>query len=95
MYDYLKDPKNYATKPTPLPMQVKGENATGWLIAIYIFAVLGGLLGLIFGMTVYRSKISLPDGKKVHKYKSSHRIAALTGAILSCISMFVWRMSFM
>ena len=34
MYDYLKDPKNYATKPTPLPMQVKGENATGWLIAI-------------------------------------------------------------
>jgi len=34
MYDYLKDPENYATKPTPLLMQVQGENATGWLIAI-------------------------------------------------------------
>ena len=71
----------------------EGEEAVGWLIAIYIFAALGGFLGLIFGMSVYRQKINLPDGRSVYRYKKSHRTAALVGAILSCISIFIWRMA--
>lgn len=33
-------------EPEPVPVDENGESATGWLIAICIFAVLGGLLGL-------------------------------------------------
>lgn len=67
------------------------KSAIGWLIAIYIFAVLGGLFGLIFGMMVYRNKVVLKDGTKVYEYKQQHRVLALIGAILSVISMIIWR----
>lgn len=77
-------------KPTLPPKVVEGEDAIGWLVAIYIFAALGGLLGLIFGMSVYRQKINLPNGQKVYKYKESHRTAALIGAILSGVSAVFW-----
>jgi len=77
--------------PTSPPKMVEeGESATGWLIAIYIFAILGGWLGIIFGMTVYNSKIDLPNGNKAYKYKQSHRTAALIGAILSGIFAVTW-----
>lgn len=58
-------------------------SATGWLIAIYIFAILGGLLGIAFGIMVYRNK----------KYKESHRTLGLVGAILATISLLIWRFS--
>lgn len=71
----------------------EGESAKGWLIAIYIFAVLGGLLGVILGISIYRDKIQLSDGNKVYKYKQSHRNKALVGAILSIISVIIWRIA--
>ena len=84
-------------KPQPKhdlsPVQEEGKNATGWLIAIYFFAILGGLLGLFFGLIVYRQKVDMPNGEKVYKYKDSHRKAALGGAILSCISMIIWKIA--
>jgi serine/threonine-protein kinase len=79
--------------PRPAPPVVAAigeESATGWLIAIYTFAALGGWLGLAFGLFVYWQKITLPDGRKIPKYKQSHRTAALTGAILSVVSMIIW-----
>jgi len=66
------------------------KSATGWLVAIYIFAFLGGLLGFAFGISVYVQKIDLSNGQTVHKYKESHRSAALIGAILSVISFLFW-----
>lgn len=67
------------------------EDATGWLIAVYVFAVLGGFLGVIIGTRVHQKKILLPDGQKVYKYKESHRTAAMIGTILSCLSIFFWK----
>ena len=67
------------------------QNATGWLIAAYVFAFLGGLLGVVFGIQVFRDRITLQDGEKVYKYKSSHRTLGLIAAILSGISMIVWK----
>ena len=86
--DTLTTPK--PTSP-PMPETDEGKNATGWLIAISIFTVLGGLLGIIFGISVFNSKIDLPDGRKVYKYKQSHRTAAWIGAILSGISLIIWK----
>jgi serine/threonine-protein kinase len=67
----------------------EGQSAAGWLVAIYILAFCGllGFLGLFFGIMVYCSKITLPDGQKTPKYKKSHRTAALIVAILSAVLM--------
>ena len=52
------------------------QSAKGWLIAAYIFAILGGLFGFIFGMNVCLNK----------KYKTSHRWLGFLAAILSSIT---------
>lgn len=69
------------------------KSATGWLIAAAIFALLGGLFGLLFGLQVYRSKEVLPDGSSQYKYKESHREIGLFLAVLACVSLVVWRMA--
>lgn len=70
------------------------ENATGWLVAAYVFAFLGGLFGIAFGIMVYNQKVTLPNGEKEHKYKELHRQLGLLAAILSGVSMFVWKFAF-
>lgn len=67
------------------------EDATGWLVAAYIFAILGGLLGIAFGVMIYNQKVIIANGEKVHKYKDSHRQLGLVAAILAGISMFIWK----
>lgn len=69
-------------------------SATGWLIAAYIFAFLGGLLGIAFGISIWNQKVEL-NGKKVHKYKKSHRQLGLLAAIIATISVFVWKFAAM
>ncbi|MDR1330710.1 MAG: protein kinase [Tannerella sp.] len=81
-----------APPPPPPPPSVSGKDATGWLVAIYTFAVLGGVVGIILGTHVYRSKITLPDGRKVYRYRESHRTAAQAGALLSCLSFITWQL---
>ncbi len=53
------------------------KSATGWLIASFVFAVLGGLLGWIFALQIMQSKVTLPDGTKAYTYKKQHRTIAL------------------
>jgi serine/threonine-protein kinase len=76
--------------PTPQPTVYESKPATGRSIAIYIFAVLGGLLGIALGILIYNDKVQFADGKKTSRYKQSHRTAALIGAILSCVSIIIW-----
>ncbi len=57
-----------------------------WLYAGYLFAILGGILGLIIGWHIYRNRKTLPNGEKVFSY-SEHdrrhgRIIAYLGAFL-------------
>jgi len=44
-----------------------------WIIAGYIFAVLGGALGLIIGYFLWTSKKTLPNGQKVYSYYPKDR----------------------
>ena len=84
-HDFLKSPQS--------PYEEK--SATGWLIAAYIFAALGGYLGMIIGIMVFmaKEKVKDPNGgeTKVLKYKKNHRTLGLIAAILSVISIFVWK----
>jgi hypothetical protein len=67
------------------------QGATGLLIATYVFGLLGGFLGIICGFHVYASKLILPDGTRVHKFKKSHRLAGLMGGILGIVSLVCWK----
>ncbi|MEO9501782.1 MULTISPECIES: hypothetical protein [Flavobacteriaceae] len=44
------------------------DNQQAWIIAGYIFSILGGFLGLIIGYFLWTSKKTLPNGQKVDSY---------------------------
>lgn len=69
------------------------QNATWMLVAAYVFAFLGGFLGIIFGIMVYSKKDVDDNNIKVYKYKKSHRMLGLVAAIIAAISMIAWRVS--
>lgn len=66
------------------------KDATGLLIASYIFAILGGLLGIIFGCAVAMGKVEMFNGDKVYKYKLQHRKLGWGAVALSVVSIIVW-----
>lgn len=49
------------------------ENQRPWIIAGYIFSLLGGLLGLIIGYFLWTAKKTLPNGQKVYSYAPNDR----------------------
>jgi len=44
------------------------KKQTGWIIAGYIFSILGGFLGIIIGYSLWKARKTLPNGTKVHSY---------------------------
>lgn len=69
----------------------KEKDATGWLIVSYIFALLGGLLGIAFGLMVYMGKVEMVTGEKFYKYKQQHRYMGLCAAILGAVAFIVYK----
>lgn len=49
------------------------EDQQPWIIAGYIFSVLGGFLGLIIGYFIWTQKKTLPDGQRIFSHKESDR----------------------
>ena len=49
------------------------ENQKSWIMAGYIFAIFGGLLGILIGYSLWTSKKSLPNGQKVYSYNEKDR----------------------
>ncbi|MFL9845730.1 hypothetical protein ABS766_15025 [Flavobacterium sp. ST-119] len=45
----------------------------GWLFAGYLFACMGGLVGVVFGYILYSSKKTLPDGRVMYRYSNADR----------------------
>ena len=58
----------------------------GWIIAGYVFALLGGFFGIITGYVLYSAKKTLPNGAVVHTYtpsdRSNGRIILLFGIVV-------------
>lgn len=65
------------------------QSATGWLVASFVFAVLGGWLGIVLGIIVFSKKVEDDNGDKVYKYKNSHRKLGLVAVVIAVISMLV------
>jgi hypothetical protein len=50
------------------------KNPHDWIFAGYVFAFLGGLLGILIGYFLWKQKKTLPDGSRVYEYVASDRI---------------------
>lgn len=70
---------------------VKEEKAgLGWLIPGYIFAFLGGYLGMIIGISLLVSKVKLANGTKMKKYDRESRTHGTIILSLSIFAFFIW-----
>lgn len=69
----------------------KDPNEKVWMVAGYIFSLLGGFIGIIIGYMLWKSKNSLPDGKSVYSYTEKGRNHGFTifciGIIVTAISL--------
>jgi hypothetical protein len=63
---------------------------SGWLIAGYIFALLGGLIGIWIGSRLLFGKVKLTDGTIVKTYDESSRTQGTIILVLAIISIIVW-----
>ena len=62
----------------------------GWLIPVgYVLAVLGGLLGIIIGGVMWRSKDKLPNGEKVSRYDARTRRHGLIMFIIGIVMVII------
>lgn len=84
------NPGNGGMKKEQPAFVYKEKDATGWLIVSYIFALLGGLLGIAFGLMVYMGKVEMVTGEKFYKYKQQHRYMGLGAAIIGVIAIIVY-----
>lgn len=63
----------------------------GLLIAGYIFAFLGGLIGSAIGAHIKLAKVSDGSGNKVAKYDEASRKQGLIIFVISFVSMIFWK----
>lgn len=86
-------PEEILLKDSVSKMIIKEEKAgLGWLIPGYIFAFLGGYIGMIIGISLIVSKIKLADGTKVKKYDQESRTHGTIILILSFFAFIVWNL---
>lgn len=62
----------------------------GWIIAGYIFAVLGGLIGFGIGIYLKMGKEKRSNGEKVLKFDESSQKHGLIISIIAIVSFVIW-----
>lgn len=61
------------------------ENQKPWIIAGYLFSLLGGGIGIVIGYSLWTSKKTLPNGERVYSYNDADRNHGKTIFILGTI----------
>ena len=64
---------------------------TGLIVAGYIFAFLGGLIGIAIGATLKMGKVKDESGNKVFTYDEKSRQHGLYMLIIGVVAMIGWR----
>lgn len=74
-------------------LSTKTSGNTIWTIVGYFSSLLGGILGIAIGLTLWKAHRTLPNGKKVYIYKDNDRIhgfnITIIGIIVFCIVIFI------
>jgi hypothetical protein len=64
-----------------------------WTIFGYISAIMGGLLGVVIGLSLWRAKKILPNGERIFIYKPSDRwhgmVISIIGIVMFLISIII------
>ncbi|WP_428231003.1 hypothetical protein [Flavobacterium sp.] len=68
------------------------ENQKSWIIAGYIFAFLGGGIGIIIEYSLWKSKKTLPNGQRIFSYSDKDR---QSGKRIFIISIIVFPLAFL
>lgn len=61
------------------------ENQRPWIIAGYLFSFLGGGIGIVIGYSLWTSKKTLPNGKRIYSYNDADRKQGKTIFIIGMI----------
>jgi len=61
------------------------ENQKPWIIAGYIFSLLGGGIGIVIGYSLWTSKKTLPNGERIYSYNTADRETGKTIFIIGLI----------
>ena len=75
---------NTATLAAPDP------SPTGWIIAGYALAVLGGVFGMGIGWSLRRYRKTLPDGRQVPGYAEADRAHGTRMLALGAVGLVFW-----
>jgi hypothetical protein len=63
----------------------------GMLIAGYIFAFLGGLIGIAIGASLRMGKVKDASGNKVFAYNEASRKQGLFILVIGIVSLITWK----
>lgn len=61
------------------------ENQKPWIIAGYLFSLLGGGIGIVIGYSLWKSKKTLPNGERIYSYNENDRKHGKTIFIIGTI----------
>lgn len=61
------------------------KNQRPWIIAGYLFSFLGGGIGIVIGYSLWTSKKTLPNGKRIYSYNDADRKQGKTIFIIGMI----------
>jgi hypothetical protein len=61
--------------------------SAGWVFTGYVFALLGGLVGMAIGGWLFGAKVDDGYGNKVKKFKGSTRFHAFVIIVVAAINM--------
>jgi hypothetical protein len=61
------------------------ENQKPWIIAGYLFSILGGGIGILIGYSLWTSKKTLPNGERIYSYEIEDRNHGKTILIIGLI----------
>ena len=78
--------KNQRTEELVKPAESQRE----WVIAGYIFAFFGGIMGIFIGWHLYYHKKTLPNGERVYAYFIEDRKSGFNIFIIGIICSILW-----
>jgi len=66
------------------------KSQINWIIAGYVFVLLGGLFGLVIGWNLYSHKRTLPNGESIYAYSIEDRIHGKRIVVLGIVCLVFW-----
>ena len=75
-------------------IKISDASPTGWIIAGYVLALLGGFISMGIGWSLWRYRKTLPDGRQVPGFSENDRyqgrVILLLGGATLALELGLW-----